>query len=120
MGWVYRRPTPCSGHAHHTGPSASKPQKGSARAYVPRTEGASRRSSVFVVSWHDWFNVSGGQAALASPIAAIARNPDHPDLFVTGPDGGIYSTWWDAASGWASWFNVSGGRAALGSPIPAV
>jgi hypothetical protein len=72
------------------------------------------------MSWHPWFNVSGGAAALGSPITAIARNPDHLDLFVTGTDGRIYSTWWDASSGWASWFNVSGGRAALGSPITAV
>ena len=59
-------------------------------------------------------------AALGSPITAIARNPDHLDLFVTGTDGRIYSSWWDAATGWAGWFNVSGGAAALGSPINAV
>ena len=35
-------------------------------------------------------------------------------------DGGIYSTWWDAASGWAGWFQVSGGRAALGSRVEVV
>lgn len=72
------------------------------------------------MSWHGWFNVSGGQAALRSPITVVARNPDHLDLFVTGTDGGIYSTWWDAASGWANWFQVSGGRAALGSPVTAI
>jgi hypothetical protein len=72
------------------------------------------------VSWHPWFNVSGGAAALRSPITALARNPNHLDLFVTGTDGRIYSTWWDASGGWANWFNVSGGRAALGSPITAV
>ena len=47
------------------------------------------------MSWHSWFNVSGGAAALRSPITAIARNPNHLDLFVTGTDGRIYSTWWD-------------------------
>ena len=57
---------------------------------------------------------------IRSPITAIARNPNHLDLFVTGTDGRIYSTWWDAATGWAGWFNVSGGMAALGSPITAV
>ena len=62
------------------------------------------------MGWHPWFNVSGGRAALRSPITAIARNPNHLDLFVTGTDGRIYSTWWDVASGWANWFNVSGGR----------
>jgi hypothetical protein len=70
--------------------------------------------------WANWFNVSGGAAALGSPISVVARNPNHLDLFVTGTDGKIYSTWWDAATGWANWFNVSGGAAALGSPISVV
>src|SRR5918998_430950 len=72
------------------------------------------------MGWAGWFNVSGGRAALGSPITAVARNPNHLDLFVVGTDGGIYSTWWDAASGWAGWFQVSGGRAALGSPVTAI
>lgn len=72
------------------------------------------------MSWRNWFNVSGGAAALRSTITAIARNPNHLDLFVTGTDGRIYSTWWDINGGWANWFNVSGGRAALGSRINAV
>ena len=67
-----------------------------------------------------WFNVSGGAAAPRSRINVVARNPDHLDLFVTGTDGRIYSTWWDAASGWGGWFNVSGGAAALASPIDVV
>jgi len=70
--------------------------------------------------WAPWFNVAGGTAALGSPISAVARNPNHLDLFVTGTDGHIYSTWWDAATGWGEWFNVAGGTAALGSPISAV
>jgi hypothetical protein len=70
--------------------------------------------------WHPWFRVSGGAAAPRSPITVVARNPNHLDLFVTGTDGRIYSTWWDANGGWANWFNVSGGAAALGSPITAV
>jgi len=72
------------------------------------------------VGWHGWFNVSGGAAALRSPITVVARNPDHLDLFVTGTDGLIYSCWWAAASGWSGWFNVSGGAAALGSPVTAI
>ena len=46
------------------------------------------------MGWANWFNVSGGAAALRSPVTAIARNPNHLDLFVTGTDGRIYSTWW--------------------------
>jgi hypothetical protein len=44
--------------------------------------------------WANWFNVSGGAAALGSPIDVVSRYPDHLDLFVTGTDGRIYSTWW--------------------------
>jgi hypothetical protein len=47
------------------------------------------------MGWHNWFNVSGGAAQLGSPISVVARRPDHLDLFVTGTDGKIYSTWWD-------------------------
>ena len=72
------------------------------------------------MSWANWFNVSGGAAALGSPITVVSRRPDHLDLFVTGTDGRIYSTWWHEGQGWAGWFNVSGGAAALGSPIDAI
>ena len=68
----------------------------------------------------DWFPVSGERAKPGSPITAVARTPEHLDLFVTSIDSGIHSTFWDASSGWASWFQVSGGAAALGSPITAV
>lgn len=69
----------------------------------------------------NWFPVSVERAKPGSPITAAARTPDHLDLFVTAIDGGVHSTFWDAASGgWASWFQVSGGAAALGSPITAV
>jgi len=39
---------------------------------------------------------------LGAHVTVVARNPDHLDLFVTGTDGKIYSTWWDASSGWGS------------------
>ena len=67
-----------------------------------------------------WFNVSGGEAQPGSPISVVARTPDHLDLFVTGTDGRVNSTWWDAATSWAPWFNVSGGEAQPGSPISVV
>jgi hypothetical protein len=70
-----------------------------------------------------WFDVPGGGAANpGSPVTAIARNPNHLDLFVTGTDGQIYSTYWDAATGWAGgWFDIPGGGAANpGSPVTVV
>ena len=57
-----------------------------------------RRPTTVVVratgGWANWFNVSGGAAALGSPISVVARNPNHLDLFVTGTDERIDSTWW--------------------------
>ena len=51
----------------------------------------------------------------------MARNPDHLDLFVTGTDGGIYSIYWDDASGWgSSWFRIREGIAEVGSPVTAM
>jgi hypothetical protein len=70
-----------------------------------------------------WFDVPGGGAANpGSPVSAVARNPDHLDLLVTGTDGQIYSTSWDAASSWAGgWFDVPGGLVANpGSPVTVV
>ncbi|WP_151898886.1 hypothetical protein [Nitrosospira lacus] len=59
------------------------------------------------MSWGDHapFSITSPGAARAdSPIAAIARGPNHLDVFWIGPDGAIASTWWDAAPGmnWGS------------------
>jgi hypothetical protein len=69
-----------------------------------------------------WFDVPGGGAANpGSPVTAIARNPDHLDLFVTGTDGRIYSTAWDAASSWlGGWFPIPDRMTSLGSVVTAV
>jgi hypothetical protein len=39
-------------------------------------------------------------------VTAVARNPDHLDLFAVGHDGGIYSTWWHQGMPWANWFRI--------------
>jgi hypothetical protein len=42
-----------------------------------------------------------------SPVTCLSRFRDHIDLFVTGRDGGVYSTFWDASSGWfGHWFRL--------------
>lgn len=43
-----------------------------------------------------------GSARQGSPITAVARTPDHLDVFWVGRDGAIASQWWDAAAG-AGW-----------------
>ncbi|GLV60412.1 hypothetical protein KDH_72320 [Dictyobacter sp. S3.2.2.5] len=57
---------------------------------------------------HGWFSISdpnfpdGFTVNQGTVVSAIARFPEHLDLFVVGKDGAIYSTWWDA--------NADGGR----------
>jgi hypothetical protein len=49
---------------------------------------------------HSPFPITPPHAArTASPVAAVARTPDHLDVFWIGPDGAIGSTYWDAAPG---------------------
>jgi hypothetical protein len=71
----------------------------------------------------NWVGVSGGIAGSGDSVTAIARYPQHLDVFCVGGDGGIYSSWWDistAAGGWAPWFRVAGGAAAPGTTIAVV
>ena len=43
-----------------------------------------------------------------SPISCLSRFRDHIDLFVSGRDGGVYSTFWDANGGWFNhWFRLT-------------
>jgi hypothetical protein len=42
-----------------------------------------------------------------APVTSLSRNPNHIDLFVTGRDGAIYTTAWDASTNWAgNWFRL--------------
>ena len=72
------------------------------------------------MSWHSFFRIDAGFAKGRSPVAAVARNPDHLDLFVTGTDGGIHSAYWDSASGWSSFFRIDDRFAQGRSPVAAV
>ena len=72
------------------------------------------------MSWHSFFRIDAGFAKGRSPITAIARNPDHLDLFIVGTDGGVYSAYWDNASGWSSFFRIDAGFARGRSPVGVV
>jgi hypothetical protein len=62
----------------------------------------------------DNFTVPAG-----SPVTAISRFASHLDLFVSGRDGGIYSTFWDGNSGWSNhWFRLGDDRFWDGFTIP--
>ena len=57
--------------------------------------------------WRSWFVLFPQRAFRPDqPIAAVARQPEHIDLFVMGYDGAVWSAWWDAASGWHEWFQI--------------
>jgi len=46
----------------------------------------------------------GNSVPNRNTVTALARHPDHIDLFVVGHNGGIYSTWWDGS--WHDWFRI--------------
>jgi hypothetical protein len=75
--------------------------------------------------WNDWFVVPGNLIAPpGATVTALARTPDHMDLFVVGNDGRVHSDWWDAHANnglWNDWFVVPGGFTGVpGSPVTAV
>jgi hypothetical protein len=69
--------------------------------------------------WQNWFRVTNG-GGLKAPITALAPRADHIDLFVVGNDGGIYSTFHEAAGGWRNWFRIGGLVVPTQSPVTAL
>jgi len=53
--------------------------------------------------WNTPFPIAPAGAAQPGAVAAVARTPDHLDVFWIGPDGGVGSTWWDAHANNALW-----------------
>lgn len=61
--------------------------------------------------WHDdWFPLPGRtQFDRNQHIAAVARTPDHIDLFAIGADNHVWTTFWSVARGWhGDWFLLPG------------
>ena len=64
--------------------------------------------------WYNkWFRLSdtnfsdGFTVPPGSRVWSLSRYSNHIDLFVTGRDGGIYSTFWDINGGWFNrWFRL--------------
>ena len=79
-----------------------------------------RDSAVYSTFWDangGWFNhwfrlgdtnfADGFKVPIRSPVSSLSRYPDHIDLFVSGFDGGVYSTFWDVNGGWFNrWFRL--------------
>jgi hypothetical protein len=61
-----------------------------------------------------WFRLGdtnfadGFKVPVKTPINSLCRFTQHIDLFVSGFDGGVYSTFWDQSSGWFNhWFRLA-------------
>jgi hypothetical protein len=72
-----------------------------------------RDSAIYSTFWdaignwsNPWFRLGdanfpdGFKVPIHSVVSSLSRYPDHMDLFVSGFDGGVYSTFWDANGGW--------------------
>jgi hypothetical protein len=58
--------------------------------------------------WRPWFQIHPSRVfSKTTRVTALARRPDHLDLFITGLDGAVWSSWWhDDAEGWRPWFRI--------------
>ena len=65
----------------------------------------------------------GGFFPPGAPVAAVARTPDNLDLFITGNDGRVYTSWWFQGVDWSgindNWRPI-GGFFPPGAPVAAV
>jgi Tc toxin complex TcA C-terminal TcB-binding domain len=58
----------------------------------------------------DWFRIGTLTVPKRSPVAALARGPQHLDLFVVGKDGRIHHASWDGQANegsWTEWVPIS-------------
>lgn len=76
---------------------------------------------IYTSWWHqgqEWSGINdnwmslGGFFPVGSHVGAVARNPDQLDLFVSGNDGRIYTSWWNPGGGWSgvndNWRSIGG------------
>ena len=72
------------------------------------------------MGWHPFFRIDPGFSRARFDVAAVARYPEHLDLFVPGSGGEIRSAYWDDASGWSSFFRIDEKFALARSAVRAV
>lgn len=76
---------------------------------------------VYTSWWHegsDWTGVNdnwmpiGGFFPPGNPVSAVARLPNHLDLFIVGNDGRVYTSWWHEGNPWSgvnnNWRSIGG------------
>src|SRR5215211_3719754 len=54
-------------------------------------------------AWRDWEGLGG---ALTAGPSAVSRMQNHVDVFVRGPDRGLYQRYWHGGAGWSAWVGV--------------
>jgi hypothetical protein len=67
--------------------------------------------------WNQPFGLASAGSAEPGTITAVARTPDHLDVFWVGRDGSVWSNWWDASFNNGRW-NQPFGLAPAGSAEP--
>jgi hypothetical protein len=65
-------------------------------------------SQTLSVGWAPWFLVHNEvKMQPGATVTALWRSNDtHLDLFATGNDGAVWTTWWESGPGWQPWFLV--------------
>jgi hypothetical protein len=87
---------------------------------------------VVYTSWwtagRDWSGLRGwrpigGFFPMGAEVSAVSRHADQLDLFITGNDGVVYTSWWTAGWDWSgvnnNWEPI-GGVFPMGAPVAAV
>jgi len=74
--------------------------------------------------WRQWFPIPGDRQVFpGATVTAVWREggTDHLDLFTTGIDGTVMSTFWEGEGGWRQWFPVQGDtKVAPGTAVTAL
>src|SRR3954467_11495285 len=60
--------------------------------------------------WQPWFAIAPQQKAAPGARVTALWAPDRPghlDLFMSGNDGTVWSTWWEGSKLWQKWFAIA-------------
>jgi hypothetical protein len=73
--------------------------------------------------WRGWWRIKSGLATPGAPVSAVARTPNHLDVFVVGNNGGVLTAAWahNVNNGkWGGWWPIGGVATLRGSLVTAV
>src|SRR6266436_2775333 len=69
--------------------------------------------------WADWSSVAEGRSTPGAPVTALPLGNDLV-LFLSDPNGGIYTTLWNPQAKQGYWVSVAEGRSMPGAPVTAL